>query len=503
MRFEDPSVDRRPADAGHRTGVPRQVRSPVATPPRGTRLGGHNQRERPAPPEDLGSYRLRIMVIKTVWSLTFLALVLVPLVLAPEAGGERRPWSKGGIWVELCLTSGLLGLSTLAATLVLPSRVKSLTQAFGIEQILRSHRWLGLVTTIIVVAHVGFIVIDRPLNVLLLSPGSTGANRARAGLIATVAMALLCWLSFRRKRMGTRYDVWRWVHAMLAVAALVGTYLHVYWLNHLMQNAAERTVFIVILVGIGAVMINRWVRRPLASLRQAYVVKEVRRETPTVNTVVLTPSRPRQRPMRYRPGQFAWIRLDSPFGPLQGNPFSLSSGTGSPRDLEFSIRVAGDFTSTVGTLTPGRKVFVDGPYGDFNADYAGGERLLLIAGGVGMAPMMSILRSHAHRGDPRRHLLVTAARTPDELMFGAELAHLTAQLDLEVIPVVSQPPPDWTEVTGHVDEELIAEILDTYDLYDAQVFICGPPQMMEDVSQALVNHRVPAGNVHTEMFNLV
>jgi len=446
---------------------------------------------------------MRVAAMKILWSATFLALVIVPLVLAPGAGGERRPWSKGGIWVELCLTSGLLGLSTLAATLVLPSRVKSLTLAFGIEQILRSHRWLGTVTTILVVAHIGFIVVDKPLNVLLLSPGDTGANRARAGLIATVAMVLLCWLSFRRKKIGTRYDVWRWVHAMLAVAALVGTYLHVYWLNHLMQNAAERTVFIVILVGIGAVMINRWVRRPIASLRQAYVVKEVRRETPTVNTVVLTPSSPRQRPMKYRPGQFAWIRLDSPFGPLQGNPFSLSSGTDSPGDLEFGIREAGDFTSAIGTLTPGRKVYVDGPYGDFNSDYAGGERLLLIAGGVGMSPMMSILRSHAHRGDPRPHLLVASARTADELMFTDELTELTTVMDLEFIPVVSQPPSGWTEVTGRVDEELIAEILDTYDLYNAQVFICGPPQMMEDVSEALINHRVPAGHIHTEQFNMV
>jgi predicted ferric reductase len=446
---------------------------------------------------------MRIVLTKAIWTTVFLLLLFVPLVLAPGAGGERRPWSKGGLWVELCLTSGLLGLSTLAATIVLPSRVKSLTRAFGIEGVLRSHRWLALATTIIVVAHVVFIVIDKPLNVLLLSPAETGANRARAGLIGTVSMVLLCWLSFRRKKTGTRYDIWRWVHAMLAVAALGGTYLHIFWLNHLMQNAAERTVFIIILVCVGAIMINRWVRRPFASLRQAYLVKEIWQETPTVNTVVLTPARRSQRPMDYRPGQFAWIRLDSPFGPLQGNPFSLSSGTDSFGDLEFTIRKAGDFTNTIGMLTPGRKVFVDGPYGDFNADFAGGERLLLIAGGVGMAPMMSILRSHAHRADSRQHLLLASARTPDELMFPGELEQLARELDLEVIPVVSQPSEDWTGVTGRVDEELLAEVLATYNLYDAQVFICGPSAMMESVSQGLVSHRVPSANIHTERFDLV
>lgn len=452
---------------------------------------------------DLRTHRVRVRMLKILWTATFLLLVFVPLALAPGAGGVHRPWSEGGIWVELCLTSGLLGLSTLAATIVLPSRVKSITQAFGIEGVLRSHRWLALATTVLVVAHVVFIVIDRPLNVLLLSPGPTGANRARAGLIGTVAMVLLCVLSFRRKKMGTRYDIWRWAHAMLAVAALGGTYMHMFWLNHLMQNAAERTVFIAILVGISAVMINRWIRRPFASLRNAYVVKAVHQETPTVSTLVLGPARRYQQPMRYRPGQFAWIRLDSPFGPLQGNPFSLASGIDSPRDLEFTIRNAGDFTAQVGQLTQGRKVYVDGPYGDFNDDSKGSESLLLIGAGVGMSPMMSILRSHHFRGDQRPHVLVMAQKTPDELMFTDELSQMQETMNLEVIEVISQPPPTWEGVTGRVDEELLGEILDAYQLRAASVFICGPPQMMDAAKEGLVRLGVPARDVHTEQFDMV
>jgi predicted ferric reductase len=499
IRHDPPAETYRPAEVQHPAAEPRD---------RASRLT--QGRGKPAPvadPEaawDLRTHRMRVRLLKLVWTATFLVLVFAPLALAPGAGGERRPWSKGGIWVELCLTTGLLGLSTLAATIVLPSRVKSLTQAFGIEGVLRSHRWLGLATTVVVVAHVGFIVIDKPLNVLLLSPGSTGANRARAGLVATMAMILLCVLSFRRKKMGTRYDIWRWVHSMLALVALIGTYMHVYWLNHLMQNAAERTAFISILVGVSAIVINRWVRRPFASVRNAYQVKAVYQETPTVSTLVLTPvNRHRRRPMRYRPGQFAWIRLDSPFGPLQSNPFSLASGVDSPRDLEFTIRSSGDFTSQIGLLTVGRKVFVDGPYGAFNDDSKGSQSLLLIGAGVGLSPMMSILRSHAFRADRRPHVLVTAQKTPEELMFADELHQMQSELDLEVIEVVSQPPADWTGVTGWVDGELLAEILEAYGLRSASVFICGPPPMMDAAKEALVRLGVPARDVHTEQFDLV
>jgi predicted ferric reductase len=436
--------------------------------------------------------------------LVFLALVFVPLMLAPLAGGERRPWSKGGIWVELCLTSGLLGLSTLAATLVLPSRVKSLTRAFGIEAVLNSHRWLGVVTTVVVLAHVLFIVIDRPLNVLLLSPMDTGANRARAGLVATIAMVLLCVLSFRRKKLGTRYAIWRWVHAILAVAALVGTYMHIFWLNHLMQNAAERTVMWIILITVSAVMINRWVLRPIGSMRNAYLIREVRKESPSVTTLVLTPARRRQRPMAYRPGQFAWIRLDSPFGPLQGNPFSIASGEDSPRNLEFTIRSAGDFTAAVGQLTPGRKVYADGPYGSFNADAGGNaDGVLLIAGGVGMAPMISILRSHAVRRDRRQHCLVMSARTPDELLFRDELRDLARQLDLTVIEVVSAPPPGWRGATGRIDGDLLRTVLRREDLDEPQALICASGQMMRDVKEILQNLGIPARQIQTEEFDLV
>ncbi|MDQ1287167.1 MAG: Integrase [Actinomycetota bacterium] len=470
--------------------------------------GGSPNRGRPWPTMTPASFeflahRLRVRVLRVLWILVFLALVFVPLALAPSAAGSRRPWSEGGIWVELCLTTGLLGLSTLAATIVLPSRVKSITMAFGIEGVLRSHRWLAVATTVIVGAHLTFILIDNPRSILLISPGPTGVPRARAGFLAFAAMILLCVLAFRRRKMGTRYDVWRWVHAMMGIGALAGSYLHVIWLNHLMRDAAERTVFLVVLVGVGAVMINRWIRRPLVSWRQAYVIEQVRIENDIVSTLVLVPAHRRQPRLSFRPGQFAWIRLDSPFGPLQSNPFSIASGIDNPDALEFTIRNVGDFTGSIKNLEPGRKVFVDGPYGSFSDDHIGAPSLLLIGAGVGVTPMMSILRSHAFRGDLRRHILLFAVRNPSELMFRYELDLLGTELDLDVIEVVSKPPPSWRGVSGRVDADLLESVLEEFGPGLPHVFICGPPQMMEDTTRTLVELGVPPQNVHTEQFAMV
>jgi predicted ferric reductase len=447
-------------------------------------------------------YKIQVRSLRVIWSVIFFTVVFLPLVLAPRAGGQLRPWSRGGMAIELCLTTGLLALSTLAATVVLPSRMRSISRAFGIEGVMRSHKLLALVTTGLVLLHIVFVVIDKPSSVMLLNPASA-PPRARAGEAATVGLLLICWLALRRRKLGTRYELWRMVHALLAVVIIAGAYLHIYFLNHLMQDVAERSVITTIFLFIVGVFANRWLLRPLRARSRAYVIKEVRSETPSTSTMTLSPARRTQQGLRYRPGQFAWIRLDSPFGPLQGHPFTIASAPHDKRQLQFTIRNAGDFTGSVVVLTPGRKVFVDGPYGDFNDDHLSCKSLLLISAGIGITPMMSILRSHAHRRDRRPHVLLACARTENELMFRDELNHLRKIMNLTVIEVLSSPPPGWTGVSGRLNREVLEQVLEQRSLRKPDAFICGPPTMMTDTRIALNEVGIDDRRIHTEDFAMV
>lgn len=505
------------------TSTPTPTSTPAPAPVSPSRLGKRSPRGRtpnehfsrmldqPAPavrgraearPPRFTGYKLQVRSLRVIWSVVFLAVVFLPLVLAPRAGGELRPWSRGGIAIELCLTSGLLALSTMAATVILPSRMRSISRAFGIEGVMHSHKLLALVTTGLVLLHVVFVVLDHPANVALLNPAAS-PPRARAGETATVALLLICWLSLRRRSMGTRYEQWRMVHAILAVVVLAGTYLHIYFLNHLMRDVAERSVFLAVLLFIAGVFGNRWLLRPLRSRRRAYVIKSVRTETASTSTMTLAPARRRQPGLRYRAGQFAWIRLDSPFGPLQGHPFTIASAPDDSREIQFTIRNAGDFTGSVTVLAPGRKVFVDGPYGDFNDDHLTCKSLLLVSAGIGITPMMSILRSHAHRRDRRPHVLLACARTESELMFRDELAHLEKILNLTVIEVLSAPPPGWTGIGRRLDGDVLADVLGRHRLRRPAVFICGPPAMMTQTRAALHDLGVEDRAIHTEDFAMV
>lgn len=441
--------------------------------------------------------RLDLRARQAVWSTGFLGVLFVPVLASLGAGGTDD------LTMELSLTAGIIAASTLTCTVVAASRIRSLSQSFGIEHLLRSHRWLAVATLVLVLSHLALVVADEPSNLRLLELWSA-PPRARAATLATVCLALLCALSLLRQRLGTRYESWRWLHVVLGLGAVTGSALHVVWLRHLTRDELMLRWFELSVALLAAVLLYRWVLRPLLDARHAYVVDTVRPESDSVTTVVLRPARHRHRGLEFDPGQFAWIRLDRPFGPAEEHPFTIASGAHRPRELEFTIRHAGDFTGLVSRLRPGRRVYLDGPHGSFTVDAGRAEGLVLVAGGVGITPMMSMLRTAAHRRDPRPHLLVVGARHVDELLFRDELRELTHRMRLAVVEVLSSPPPGWYGATGRVDLALLDRVLPRQvSTGRCEVFVCGPPAMVGSVQLALDDLGVPAACVHTEQFDMV
>jgi NAD(P)H-flavin reductase len=96
-----------------------------------------------------------------------------------------------------------------------------------------------------------------------------------------------------------------------------------------------------------------------------------------------------------------------------------------------------------------------------------------------------------------------SARTTDELLFRDELAELGRRLDLRVIEVVSAPPPDWTGVTGRIDEDLLDRVLFDEDLVEVEALICASGPMMRDVKTALAALGLDPGQIQTEEFDMV
>ena len=319
--------------------------------------------------------------------------------------------------------------------------------------------------------------------------------------MSTLAAVVLVAVVALKKRLRLSYESWRWMHVGLAAAVLVFGALHVVWLNHALKVPAMSAVFLVLVAIVVAVASYRWLWRGLLDPSTEFVIMEVRSESPTISTVVLAP-RGSDGSWRFVPGQFAWLRMGrSPAA--EEHPFTISS---SARDeyTMFTVRHAGDFTRTLTALPPGTPVWVDGPHGAFSGDIGECSGFVLIAGGVGITPMMSMLRTAADRGDQRPYRLVVVASRPEDLLFREELGFLRASLDLVVTEVMRRPTDDWEGHYGGLGHGLLSLVLNSTEQPESvDFFLCGPPAMIHDALEVIDALDVDPSRVHTELFDFV
>ena len=130
------------------------------------------------------------------------------------------------------------------------------------------------------------------------------------------------------------------------------------------------------------------------------------------------------------------------------------------------------------------------------------EGFVLIAGGVGITPMLSMLRTLSDRGDRRHHHLLIGARTVEELMLRSEIDKLKDALDLAVTEVIEAPPSEWVGETGRINTELLERVLPRHYRHH-DYFLCGPPPMVIAVGRQLRERGIPTRRIHTEQFEVV
>ena len=147
-------------------------------------------------------------------------------------------------------------------------------------------------------------------------------------------------------------------------------------------------------------------------------------------------------------------------------------------------------------------MYVDGPHGVFTPDQYEGPGFCLVAGGVGITPIMSMLRALAERADRRPIVVFVANRDWHDATFREELDDLAGRLDARIVHTVSNPAPGWSGETGRVDVEMLRRHLPPgSDRW--QFFVCGPNAMMDAMEDALVAIGAATERIHTERFDWV
>jgi predicted ferric reductase len=351
----------------------------------------------------------------------------------------------------------------------------------------------------LVLAHPVLLFINNSHTLMLLNV-FTAPWRARAGVGAMVVLIALVLMSVWRRPLEIDYDHWHWLHDAFSLLAAGLALYHVFRVNYYTSSPALRMLWIVLACLWGAMVIYTRIFRPWTLIRQPYRVKQLIRESDEAWTLALEAVG--HQGLRFRPGQIAWLHVwRSPFAVVH-HPFSFSSSAERIGQIEFTIKELGDWTSKVKEVKVDQRVYVDGPYGVFTPDaHADAPGFVFVAGGIGSAPILSMLRTFADRGEDRPLLLFYGGSTWENLVYRGDLGVLQERLHLRVVYALETPPDGWQGETGFITREMLDRHLED-DRRERRYFVSGPLPMIDSVERSLRDLGIPNGMVQSEKYEM-
>jgi propane monooxygenase reductase subunit len=208
--------------------------------------------------------------------------------------------------------------------------------------------------------------------------------------------------------------------------------------------------------------------------------------------------------LRFRPGQYVDITIP---GTEERRSFSMANISVAEGILEFIIKryPGGKFSALLeGVLAPGDPLTVSGPYGTFTLRAGSDRRLVFVGGGAGMSPILSLLGQLAESGSDRETVYYYGARTEKDLFHLDEMAEIARRLPkFRFVPCLSESwPDDWPSKGSAGETGLVTDVLERCELSlgDCDVYLCGPPPMIDAALPLLETVGVPDAQIFYDKF---
>ncbi|MCY7401477.1 MAG: ferric reductase-like transmembrane domain-containing protein [Nocardioides sp.] len=390
--------------------------------------------------------------------------------------------------------TGLLGGYTVAVVLLLMSRAPWIEHGLGSDRLARWHAMGGRYLISLLTAHALLLTWGYALNAHagVLAETKVMLFVVPDVLLATVGFGLLLLVglvSARKVRSRVSYETWYLLHLLTYVAVGL-SFLHVLSAGADIQTGWAKAVWIALYAAVGATLLwYRWLVPVRDALRHHLRVATVVDEGPGV--VSITVSGTDLHRLGARPGQFFRWRFLTPSGWWQSHPFSLSAMP-TAQELRITVKDLGDHSRDLQALRPGTRVIAEGPYGAFTPARRRGHGVLLLAGGIGITPLRTMLQNLGPDAGPVT--LVYRAGHLGELIFAAELESLAMAAHVDVHYALGAPRGEGDILVDRRLEQLIADVA----IRDA--FVCGPPRFMDAARDSLLRCGVPARHIHSEQF---
>ncbi len=406
---------------------------------------------------------------------------------------------KFGFKRVLLLTGQVMGLVAgclLLVQVVLAARLKCLDRIFGLDRLFAYHRLSGMVIAALMIIHpiTIFVADDR-----LFIPLQWRYWPEFVGLFLLVLIVIMVVSSRWRVALRLAFERWWPIHRIAAIVAVIALGLHVLSVNDTFEQRLPRFLAIAALVLCGLIFL--WIRsRLLRSRRKPLRVAAI--EPAGADALRLQLASDNRQLPDYLPGQFGFITFRSDQISNEEHPFTIASSPTDTNALDFIVRTTGDWTDQLKHVQPQDRVYIDGPYGLFShLRLAEPQELIMIAGGIGITPMLSMLRYLADHKDPRAITLLWSNQTAKHIVLPDAFANVTAQLNgLRIVHVMTRAT-EYNGEKGRLDRPKLKKLL-ANSRRSAAVFVCGPDQMMKAVHTSLVSLGFQRQLIFMEHFSL-
>ncbi|MBW1988435.1 MAG: ferredoxin reductase family protein [Deltaproteobacteria bacterium] len=432
--------------------------------------------------------------------LAYFVVLVAPLVLVLVFRTETHR----NLVFELGKAFALSGIGIIALQPWLASRYRFIERPYGLDMVLRFHKYMAVLALGLLVAHPVLLAVGEAGWALFFSLDQ--AWYIYAGKLALTVFLVNGILSLYQERLGIKFEKWRNWHNVLAPATLVLAFLHSGFAADDVRYVPAMVAWWFLLPVAGAlVFFHHRILVPRAKAKAPYIVSEVKEIAPKVWNVTMEP--PEGRAVGdYLPGQFHFLTFFRGEGlPVEEHHWTISSSPTQKGFVASTIKELGDFTSTMGKTRPGDKVAVEGPFGRFSyALHPREKNLAFIAGGIGVTPLMSMLRHMADTRSDTRVTFLYANSDQENIAFADELdaMHKAEYPRLSLVHVLSDPKQGWEGETGFIDKEKIRKYCKD-QLGDGVFYLCGPPGLVSAAVRSLKALGVEDDRIRLEIFTFL